>query len=1077
MSNKTLRNLIIQLSARTDAYRAEMSRASRLGGDFHRSMQEGARRLNTSIRQNQVALNRMGAEMTAVRANAGRLVSVFAGGFAVSSVIDAADNWGQYAARMKAAVTSVEGSADQYDGITARLLEISNRNAKRIEDSQELYITSAKSMQELGYATNETVDFIESMSSAFTANATSSDKVQSSINALNKAMVTGKISALNWNTIASATPGVVSNIAAAMGKTESEVKALGAAGKISMQVFADAVIKAKDANNALADAMDNTVRDGFVKVANSAKAYIGSLNDSAGVTRTLAAALSGIAENFDIVAKAGGALLLVGVSRYFGNLSLNVARATREQLSNYKATIVHAVAQRDAAQAALYLAQAETRQAQAAAQYAQGASAQRKAHLAVAVAKQKETAATKALAAAQKQYNAIATAGGTVVRALKGALSLLGGPMGAAMLAGSALYYFSQKAENARQEALAFGETLPQLTERMGEMNKVQATAERGKLGEFIAAQNEKIHSLVKNVANAEKEVKKLAKLFNSKGEYTGHGGEHLAQAAAHGLTKARNTLVIATGNLHDEQNKLNDAYKIGLNLLVKNIPFAERFTDVVKKAAGVNIPPSSALSPEAQQQIQKALESTSLQLDVATLQSAGLSREASILSGLQQAAGAAALEHRDDLIALAQGQILSGNMSEELAAKLREVAEALGQLYDKNQSKSKSGGVNAAKQTAQAYERQVEQLKQQITLFGQTSELSKLQYQLTNGELKTLSAKQKLTLENYTIELEQLNAKQAYKDLMSGLLTDEEKLIETMRGRLTILDAANLSADEYSNALSRVMKSGFEKPPEQSGMQYEVGGAFGELGKIAEQEEKLNEWHARQLEVLNTFREERADLAEEWDAKEQDLQKKHLSALEQLNRAKAQTMLTGTADMFGSMADLAKTFAGEQSGIYKAMFAVSKGFSIANATLSMMDAIAKANAVGFPANIPLIAQAAAQGASIISTIQGTQLSGMAHDGIDSVPREGTWLLDKGERVVDSRTNEDLKSFLKRQDTPSATGGVGAITFNQVNHINITSNSESGIDQQAADAITQMIKAQTYEILQDQTRPGGMLSQ
>ena len=36
----------------------------------------------------------------------------------------------------------------------------------------------------------------------------------------------------------------------------------------------------------------------------------------------------------------------------------------------------------------------------------------------------------------------------------------------------------------------------------------------------------------------------------------------------------------------------------------------------------------------------------------------------------------------------------------------------------------------------------------------------------------------------------------------------------------------------------------------------------------------------------------------------------------------------------------------------------------------------------------------------------------MAHDGITEVPREGTWLLDKGERVVDSRTNADLKQAL-----------------------------------------------------------------
>jgi len=46
------------------------------------------------------------------------------------------------------------------------------------------------------------------------------------------------------------------------------------------------------------------------------------------------------------------------------------------------------------------------------------------------------------------------------------------------------------------------------------------------------------------------------------------------------------------------------------------------------------------------------------------------------------------------------------------------------------------------------------------------------------------------------------------------------------------------------------------------------------------------------------------------------------------------------------------------------------------------------------------------------AAVSGLALAGMAHDGIDSVPREGTWLLDKGERVVDQRTNADLKDFL-----------------------------------------------------------------
>ena len=60
---------------------------------------------------------------------------------------------------------------------------------------------------------------------------------------------------------------------------------------------------------------------------------------------------------------------------------------------------------------------------------------------------------------------------------------------------------------------------------------------------------------------------------------------------------------------------------------------------------------------------------------------------------------------------------------------------------------------------------------------------------------------------------------------------------------------------------------------------------------------------------------------------------------------------------------------------------------------------------------------------------EGLALAGMAHDGIDNVPREGTWLLDRGERVVDSRTNADLKNYLN--SNRQSGGGISIHIANQ----------------------------------------------
>jgi tape measure domain-containing protein len=85
---------------------------------------------------------------------------------------------------------------------------------------------------------------------------------------------------------------------------------------------------------------------------------------------------------------------------------------------------------------------------------------------------------------------------------------------------------------------------------------------------------------------------------------------------------------------------------------------------------------------------------------------------------------------------------------------------------------------------------------------------------------------------------------------------------------------------------------------------------------------------------------------------------------------------LNAYGSLFGSLADISKSFAGEQSGIYKAMFVASKAFAIADAILKIQQGIANAAALPYPANIGAMASVAAATGSIISTMQGVNYGG-----------------------------------------------------------------------------------------------------
>ncbi|KEO18880.1 putative gp21 protein [Escherichia coli 1-250-04_S3_C2] len=94
------------------------------------------------------------------------------------------------------------------------------------------------------------------------------------------------------------------------------------------------------------------------------------------------------------------------------------------------------------------------------------------------------------------------------------------------------------------------------------------------------------------------------------------------------------------------------------------------------------------------------------------------------------------------------------------------------------------------------------------------------------------------------------------------------------------------------------------------------------------------------------------------------------------------QQQLIGTfGDFFGELSGVIADGAGEQNAAYQALFAVQKGFVLASAALSLQKALAEANALPFPANLPAYAQAMSAGTQIISAIRGIAFGGGRYNG------------------------------------------------------------------------------------------------
>ncbi|EEV6152536.1 SHOCT domain-containing protein [Escherichia coli] len=216
-------------------------------------------------------------------------------------------------------------------------------------------------------------------------------------------------------------------------------------------------------------------------------------------------------------------------------------------------------------------------------------------------------------------------------------------------------------------------------------------------------------------------------------------------------------------------------------------------------------------------------------------------------------------------------------------------------------------------------------------------------------------------------------------------------------------------------------------------------------LNSYGDRDQTIDEMKAVDVEKANTeYSEHKAKI----DKLPQAEQFKQLQALNEAHNKKMREIdlkynnmrLQDTQDMFGGFGEALQAFGLENNAVTKGIFAAQKGVSIAQGLLNAHEAatVAMAKYPG-PLGVAMGAASYASAIARVAQMKSITVDGMAHDGIDNIPREGTWLLQKGERVVDDRTNGDLKDFLSAQK--SGGGNSQPIEVNAPLNINGNVNS------------------------------------
>ncbi|QDB82228.1 tape measure protein [Acinetobacter pittii] len=225
---------------------------------------------------------------------------------------------------------------------------------------------------------------------------------------------------------------------------------------------------------------------------------------------------------------------------------------------------------------------------------------------------------------------------------------------------------------------------------------------------------------------------------------------------------------------------------------------------------------------------------------------------------------------------------------------------------------------------------------------------------------------------------------------------------------RFSRLDAANDLADSQYAATDLNEQNGLDSLNAQM-----------EAGLIQQQD-----FENQKTAIIQAAQEQRSQIYNDYAQNVKDVEDKY-----QQDRLNAQIALGG--QMMGSVTSMFGSMFGEQSKAYKLMFAADKAYAIAAAGIAIQQNIAAASKAGFPYNLPLIAGAVAQGASIIANIRAIKDQGFAEGGYTG--RGGKYdvagLVHRGEVVF---SQEDV----------ARNGGVAAVESIRKDGITSSNNSD-----------------------------------
>ncbi|MGJ7049575.1 tape measure protein [Morganella morganii] len=639
--------------------------------------------------------------------------------------------------------------------VNQRVFDIAQNSRSSLDGIATLYSRLERAMRSAGLSGEELGQITTTISKAMTVSGATAAESEGALVQLSQALASGVLRGQEFNSMSEQAPALMKGLADSLGVSIGKLRAMAAEGKLTTDVLLKAfremgpTIEREFANTT------QTMSQSLQIASNNITKFFGENTTAQAGISAFSGAVVTISQHLDEMSAVLTLVAAVVGSRYVGALAM----ATKEKITVAMASRQEAVANLEAAKAAEYAATTTARKTQMDLLAARAAVEKAGSELAAARGSNAEataqaqltamrTAATNAAIAHTEATN-IQTAAmantATAARAasvslgfVNKALSFVGGPVGFAMLAGAAIYYFYQQAKEAKEAAVRLADGVNELTSKMKDMTRVQKEAEMAELRKALP----KLSSVLMDATIAHsKAISKVKELESELANV--EVGTSKYQSVTKQLVAAQDDLAIATNNAQKASNDFSRTKNVIKIMQADLNGTLAKGIDLLSREADTALPNAAA-----------ALRAYGLDLDGATKAKQKFNAESLKVEWSDAGADMKKTLEREIEMAGAKDDVVKRQLqvkyyvedkgiSEQEAEKLAELAAKAGEASEAKKTGIKTSREAAAEAKKEATE--AEKLKQKITDLANATKVAELETKGLSREAAILEAVQKL--------------------------------------------------------------------------------------------------------------------------------------------------------------------------------------------------------------------------------------------------------------------------------------------------------------------------------------------